>query len=171
MDWGWKRPQVVARLNPPLQTGPPRAHCQRQLVNAFKQDNSAASLGNLCCCLVTVTGKKHFLMFRGNIWCFRLCQLPACEGTLLVHVQLGVYQHVRFFSTELLSSCGAPNGCNSARGSSPARVGLCVSRISSLSRCLWMAAREMKLRHISHFSQFCIISKFAEGQLHPTIKI
>jgi len=38
--------------------------------------NPTTSLGNLFPCTVTVTGKKCFLMFRGNVLCFSLCSLP-----------------------------------------------------------------------------------------------
>ena len=48
----------------------------RQLLEISKDGDSTASLGKLCQCLVTLTLKKCFLMFRGNLLCFSLCPLP-----------------------------------------------------------------------------------------------
>jgi len=46
----------------------------RWLLNISKEGDSTASLGNLCQC--SVTAKKCFLMFRGNLLCLSLCPLP-----------------------------------------------------------------------------------------------
>ena len=46
------------------------------LLNISKDGDSAVSLGNLCQCSVTLTVIKCFLMFRGNLLCFRLCPRP-----------------------------------------------------------------------------------------------
>ncbi|XP_052646855.1 uncharacterized protein LOC128143559 [Harpia harpyja] len=48
----------------------------RQIVTVSKDGDSTTSLGNLCQSLVTLTLKKCFLMFRGNLLCFSLCPLP-----------------------------------------------------------------------------------------------
>ena len=44
-------------------------------LNISEDGDSTTSLGNLCQCLITLTGKKCFLMFRGNLLCFCLCPL------------------------------------------------------------------------------------------------
>jgi len=48
----------------------------RQLLNISKDGDSITSLGNLCQRLLTLTVKKCFLTFRGNLPCFGLCPLP-----------------------------------------------------------------------------------------------
>jgi len=41
-----------------------------------KDGDPTTSLGKLPQCSVTLTVKKCFLMFRGNLLCFSLCPLP-----------------------------------------------------------------------------------------------
>ena len=48
----------------------------RWLLDIAKDRDSIVILGSLCQCSVTLTVKKCFLMFRGNLLCFILCPLP-----------------------------------------------------------------------------------------------
>lgn len=48
----------------------------RLLWNKSKAGKPTTSLRNMCQCLVTITGKKCFLIFRGYLLCFCLCPLP-----------------------------------------------------------------------------------------------
>ncbi|KAK4832342.1 hypothetical protein QYF61_021871 [Mycteria americana] len=48
----------------------------RQILNISKLGDSTTSTGSLCQCSVTFVVQKCFLMFRGNLLCFRLCPLP-----------------------------------------------------------------------------------------------
>jgi len=38
--------------------------------------HSTASWRNLCCCSITHTIQKHFLLLRENLLCYSLCSLP-----------------------------------------------------------------------------------------------
>lgn len=48
----------------------------RQYLTISKDADSTTSLGNLGQCLVTLTVKRCFWMFRGNHLCFSVCSLP-----------------------------------------------------------------------------------------------
>ena len=48
----------------------------RWILNISKSGHSTTSLRNLCQCLITLTVKKCFLVFRQNLPCFSLCPLP-----------------------------------------------------------------------------------------------
>lgn len=47
-----------------------------RLLNVSKDEDFTTSLHNLCQSLVTLRVKKYFLMFRRNLLCFSLFQLP-----------------------------------------------------------------------------------------------
>ena len=74
--WGWERPLEVIWSKLLLKQGHQQQVAQDHVHMPFqypKDGDSAVSLGNLCQCSVTLTVKKCFLMFRGNLLCFRLC--------------------------------------------------------------------------------------------------
>jgi len=48
----------------------------RWLLKITKDGDSTTSLGNWCQCLVPLTVKRCFLMFRENFLCFSLCPFP-----------------------------------------------------------------------------------------------
>lgn len=77
----WVRLEVTpgGHLVPGLvQTGPRTSSSSGPSSDDFQVSpivETPVSLENLCQCLVTLIAKKYFLMFRGNVMCFRLCPL------------------------------------------------------------------------------------------------
>jgi len=76
-----------------------------RLLSASKDADATTSLGNLCQCLVTLTVKKCFLMFRGNLLCFSLCPLPLVLslGTTKKSLDPSLHPPFRYWSTLIRS--------------------------------------------------------------------
>ena len=127
--------------------------------------------GSLCQCSVILPVKKSFLMFRKNLLCFSLCR----KGTLLAHVQLGAHQDPQVLFCKAALQLGCPPAHTGAQGCFPSGAGLLLVELHELPVSLFLQPAEvpldgsMTLWCISHSSQFCVISKFAEGtlSLHP----
>lgn len=68
--------------NASSQVGPPRLPRTmfEQLLKFFKEEHSIKSLGNLCQCFVTLTGKMCFQMFRDHT-VFQLMPIVSCALT------------------------------------------------------------------------------------------
>jgi len=70
----------VILSNPPAQASTPRATCpgptSKWFLTISKVEGSATSLSNVCQCSVNLTGQNCFLIFIGNLLCFRLGPLP-----------------------------------------------------------------------------------------------
>lgn len=85
-------------LNTPAYAGPPGEDPQDhiQLLDIFKQEDATNPVGNLCWWSVTLTVKKCFLMYRGNILCFTLCLLPLVLALGTTEKSLGPFLHPPF---------------------------------------------------------------------------
>ena len=78
--WGWKGPLEVVWSNLPAQAGPPRASrpgpCPDDFWTSLRMETPQPPWETWYQCSVTLTVKKCFLMFRGNLLCFSVCPSP-----------------------------------------------------------------------------------------------
>jgi len=70
--WGWKASLEFNLSDLPYSSTATYSQLSRQLLSISKDGDTTTSLGNLHQCLVTLTIKKYFLVFRGKLLCFSM---------------------------------------------------------------------------------------------------
>lgn len=103
---GWKAPLQVIWSNPSAQAGPPKSQCTgwAGCSDGFSTDGDCTTLmGNFSFCLVTLTVKMCFLMFRGFqfpvsvyahcLWSCHRAPLETPSLCLLYTLHSGIYKH------------------------------------------------------------------------------
>lgn len=105
--------------------------------------------------------------------------LPCCKGTMITYSQPGVHQDCHVLCCKAALQTLGPHQVLMCRAVSPQmqESALCLVELHEVLISPFLLPVEVPLdgsttlMSISHSSEFCVISKPAEGRLHPVIKI